>query len=95
MDKISKVISIYFTISVILCAFLAFLGYALNGVRSDLLEATSVFFVYMICISSPIPIVCIFIDMIKTFTVWKIISLIIILSLTFIFYTNVNLILHS
>ena len=43
MDKISKAISIYFAVSVILCAFLAFLGYALNGLRSDLLEATSDF----------------------------------------------------
>ncbi|RDU59414.1 hypothetical protein [Helicobacter sp. MIT 14-3879] len=86
MKTSDKIALIYLIICVLIAGFFAMLGYGLNGTGSDMPKAVVYFCLYMIWLLVPYTIISLVIEMIKSFRMWKLINLILMLFFTLVYY---------
>lgn len=86
MKTSDKITLIYLIVCILVAGFFAILGYGLNGTGSDMPKAIVHFCLYVIYLLVPYATIFLIIDIIKSFRVWKLINLILILFFGFIYY---------
>lgn len=86
MRTSNKIALLYFIVCIIVAGFFAILGYGLNGTGSDMPKAIVHFCLYMIWLLMPYVTISLIIEIIKSFRVWKLINLVLMLFFTLIYY---------